>query len=65
MPDPLETLKEVKRIAERDAPIVVTGLKKTFSLEALSVLLQSAGLRAISLKDAEALKCHVAVSVRS
>jgi demethylmenaquinone methyltransferase/2-methoxy-6-polyprenyl-1,4-benzoquinol methylase len=65
MPDPLETLKEIKRIAERDAPIVVTGLKKTFSLEALSALLQSAGLRAISLKDAEALKCNVAVSARS
>jgi demethylmenaquinone methyltransferase/2-methoxy-6-polyprenyl-1,4-benzoquinol methylase len=65
MPDPLETLKEIKRIAERDAPIVVTGLKKTFSLGALSALLQSAGLRVISLKDAEALKCHISVSARS
>jgi demethylmenaquinone methyltransferase/2-methoxy-6-polyprenyl-1,4-benzoquinol methylase len=65
LPDPLETLKEIKRIAERDAPIVVTGLKKAFSLEALRALLQSAGLRVISLKDAEALKCHIAVSVQS
>jgi ubiquinone/menaquinone biosynthesis C-methylase UbiE len=65
LPDPLETLKEVKRIAERDAPIVVTGLKKAFSLDAFSELLQSAGLRVVSLKDADMLKCHVAVSVQS
>jgi ubiquinone/menaquinone biosynthesis C-methylase UbiE len=65
MPDPLETLKEIKRIAERDAPIVVTGLKKAFSLDAFSELLQSAGLRVVSLKEADALKCHVAVSARS
>ena len=65
MPDPLETLREIKRIPERDAPIVVTGLKKAFSLDAFSELLQSAGLRVVSLKEADALKCHVAVSVRS
>jgi len=65
LPDPLETLKEVKRIAESDAPIVVTGLKKAFSLEAFRGLLQSAGLRVVSLNDDDALKCHVAVSVRS
>jgi ubiquinone/menaquinone biosynthesis C-methylase UbiE len=65
LPDPLETLKEVKRITERDAPIVVTGLKKTFSLDAFSALLQNAGLRVVSLKDADMLKCHVAISVQS
>ena len=65
MPEPLETLKEVKRIAEHDAPIVVTGLKKAFSLDALNALLKSAGLRVVSLKDHDVLKCHVAVSVRS
>ena len=65
MPDPLETLREVKRIAERDASIVVTGLKKAFSLDAFRELLQSAGLRVVSLKDDDMLKCHIAVSVRS
>ena len=65
LPDPLETLKEIKRVAERDAPIVVTGLKKTFSLDGFRELLQSAGLRVVSLRDDDALKCHVAVSVRS
>jgi len=65
LPDPLETLKEIKRIAERDAPIVVTGLKKAFSLDAFRELLQNAGLRVVSLNDDDVLKCHVAVSVRS
>ena len=63
LPGPLETLKEIKRIAERDAPIVVTGLKKVFSLEAFRGLLQSAGLKVVSLNDDDALKCHIAVSV--
>lgn len=65
MPKPLETLSEIKRIAKLDAPVVVTGLKKAFSLEAFRELLQSAGLRVVSLNDDDVLKCHVAVSVRS
>jgi len=65
LPKPLETLKEIKRIAERDATIVVTCLKKAFSLGAFRELLQSAGLEVVSLKDNDVLKCHVAVSVRS
>jgi len=65
LPEPLETLKEVKRIVERDASIVVTGLKKAFSLDAFRELLQRAGLRVVSLKNDAVLKCHVAVSARS
>jgi ubiquinone/menaquinone biosynthesis C-methylase UbiE len=65
MPKPLETLKEIKRTAKHDASIVVTGLKKAFSLEAFGELLQQAGLRVVSLKDDNVLKCYVAVSVRS
>ena len=65
MPKPLETLKEIKRNAKRDASIVVTGLKKAFSLEAFRELLQNAGLQVVSLKDDDVLKCYVAVTVRS
>jgi ubiquinone/menaquinone biosynthesis C-methylase UbiE len=65
MPKPFETLSEMKRIAESGASIVVTGLKKAFSLEAFIVLLKNAGLQAISLKDTDALKCYVAVTVRN
>ncbi len=65
LPEPFETLKQVKQIAERDASIVVTCLKKAFPLNAFRELLQSAGLRVVSLKEDQLLKCHVAVSVRS
>jgi len=65
MPKPLETLNEIKRVAKLEASIVVTGLKKAFSLEAFRKLLQSAGLQLVSLEDADALKCYVATTVRN
>jgi ubiquinone/menaquinone biosynthesis C-methylase UbiE len=64
MPKPAETLLELKRAAKRDGAIVVSGLKKTFALEAFEHLLQQAGLRVVSLKDDAVLKCYVAVSVQ-
>jgi ubiquinone/menaquinone biosynthesis C-methylase UbiE len=65
MPKPLETLSELKRNAQRGAHVVVSGLKKAFSLENFSALLQEAGLQVVSLADAEALKCHVVVAVQN
>jgi ubiquinone/menaquinone biosynthesis C-methylase UbiE len=65
MPKPSETLMEIKRTAKHDAFIVITGLKKTFPLEAFGELLQQAGLRVVSLKDDDDLKCYVAVSLQS
>jgi ubiquinone/menaquinone biosynthesis C-methylase UbiE len=65
MPKPAETLNEIKRTAKHDGSIVVTGLKKTFSLEAFGELLQQAGLCVVSLKVDGTLKCYVAVSLRS
>ncbi len=63
MENPLETLKEIKRTAKPDAPIAVTGLKKAFSLKAFKELLRRAGLHAVYLEDADAVKCHVAICV--
>ena len=65
LPKPLDALKEFKRIVEGDAYIVVTGLKKTFSLEAFRGLLHKAGLQVVYLEDSDALKCHVAVTIQS
>jgi ubiquinone/menaquinone biosynthesis C-methylase UbiE len=65
MPKPAETLTELKRAAKRNGAIVVTGLKKAFSLKAFEALLQQAGLRVVSIKDDAALKCYVAVSVQN
>lgn len=64
MPSPSETLNEMKRVAKKDAVIVVTGLKKKFPKTDFEGLLQNAGLDAISLKG-NGLKCHVAVCIKS
>ncbi len=59
MPNPAETLTELKRCANPDASFVVTGLKVAVSLEKFGRLLNKAGLQATSLRDDEDLKCHV------
>jgi ubiquinone/menaquinone biosynthesis C-methylase UbiE len=65
MPKPMETLDNIKRTAKPGATIVVTGLKKAFSLEAFRALMQKAGLQVVYLEDSDALKCHVAVAMQS
>jgi malonyl-CoA O-methyltransferase len=65
MPKPLETLSEIKRNTKQGASIVVTGLKKAFSLEAFSALLQQAGLQVVYFEDANVLKCYVAVTAQN
>ena len=65
MPKPAETLNEIKRTAKHDGSIVVTGLKKAFSLKAFGDLLQQADLHVVFLRDDDVLKCYIAVSSRS
>ncbi len=62
LPKPLETLGEIKRNAQQTASIVVTGLKKAFSLIAFQGLLQDAGLQVFSIQAEDNLKCYVAVT---
>ncbi|MCX8153593.1 MAG: methyltransferase domain-containing protein [Candidatus Bathyarchaeota archaeon] len=64
MPAPLETLKEIKRVAVLGAQVVVTGLKKAFSLAVFRELLENAGLKTVSLMDEDKLKCYVAIGVQ-
>jgi ubiquinone/menaquinone biosynthesis C-methylase UbiE len=64
MPNPDRTLNEIKRIAETSAIIIVTGMKKAFTLKKFRSLLRNAGLRIVFL-DSEDLKCYVAVCVKS
>jgi ubiquinone/menaquinone biosynthesis C-methylase UbiE len=65
MPNPLVTLCEFKRNVEGGGYLVVSGLKKAFSLEAFQVLLQKAGLQVVHIERADALKCYVAVTTRN
>lgn len=61
VPDPLVTLREMKRVSKDRAFIVITGLKKEFSREAFVKLLQRAGLGVSVIESGGELKGHVAV----
>jgi len=66
MPNPEKTLAEVMRVAGKKAFIVVTGLKKNFSLESFEDLLRRLRLNVIEIRDGDSmLKCYVAVCVGS
>jgi ubiquinone/menaquinone biosynthesis C-methylase UbiE len=59
LPKPSETLKEIYRVACKGSSIVVTGLKKSFSITFLEQELERAGLRDVLVKDSEKLACYV------
>ena len=61
VPDPLVTLREMKRVSKDRAFIVATGLKKNFSREAFVKLLRKAGLGVSVIKSGGELKGHVVV----
>lgn len=61
MPNQRRTVQEVKRIAQSEASIVVTGLKKNFSESVFLKLLEGEGLKAKLLKTDDRLKCHIAI----
>jgi ubiquinone/menaquinone biosynthesis C-methylase UbiE len=63
MPNPAKTLKEVDRVTRNDEIIVVTGLKKKFSLRNFVRLLRKTGLSMIEIKN-ENLKCYVAICLK-
>ncbi len=62
MPKPEETLAELERVSKSGGSIVVTGLKKAFSIEEFSGLLERAGLAVVSMDTDQNLKCYVAVN---
>lgn len=64
IPKPVETLVEIRRAAKHDAQIVVSGLKAAIDLEVFSDLLQKAGLVVVSLRNEDALRCHVVTCVQ-
>jgi len=61
VPDPLVTLREMKRVSKNRAFFVVSGLKKRFSREAFVELLQRARLEVSVIESSGELKGHVAV----
>jgi len=61
MPKPLETLNQLKLVAKSGGMVVVTGLKKVFSLDEFMDILENSGLNIVSFIDNEDLNCYVAV----
>jgi len=61
MPRPSQTLDEIKRVAKRDAKLVITGLKKAFNQQQFTKLLETAWLEINLLKMDEAQREYIAV----
>jgi ubiquinone/menaquinone biosynthesis C-methylase UbiE len=61
LPRPKETLKELGRVLKCKGKIVVTGLKKAFSLDAFMDILEDCELNLTTFIDDEKINCYVAV----
>ena len=64
-PNALLTLEEIKRVGKNQAVIVTTGLKKQFTQESFTNLLQQAKLNIKALKTNEKLKGYVVICTKS
>lgn len=58
-PDPARTLEEVKRIARKGASIILTALKKEFTLDSAKQLLRNVGLGIETLNTDNGLKDYI------
>ncbi len=61
MPKPLETIKGLVCVAKLGGRVVVTGLKKAFSLNLFLDILEDSGMKIVSFVDNEDLKCYVGI----
>ncbi len=61
MPKPTQTLGELKQVTKINAKIIVTGLKKFFSIEKFMDFLENSGLRIVTFVDDDPINCYIAV----
>lgn len=61
MPNPLETLKEMKRVGKSNAIFAVSGLRKAFTQEEFESMLKHASLRVAVLKLDGQMREYVSV----
>jgi ubiquinone/menaquinone biosynthesis C-methylase UbiE len=61
IPDFSMTLQELVRVAKKDATIVITGLKKTFSRKKFFKVLNNAGLKPLIIDTEDQVRDHIAV----
>jgi ubiquinone/menaquinone biosynthesis C-methylase UbiE len=60
MPKPLGTLDEFKRVTEVGARVVVTGLKKAFTLTEFMDIVEDCGLALAAFIDEQEINCYIA-----
>ena len=63
MPKPPKTMDKLKQVVKFGGRVVVTGLKKAFSLDQFMDVLENSGLKLAAFVDEEAVNCYVAVLV--
>ena len=61
MPEPLETLTQVKRVTRTKGKVVLTGLKKAFELQKFMDLIENSGLSLASFVDEDVINCYIAI----
>ena len=62
MPIPIDTIKEINRSAKKDSKIVITGLKRVFSLKDFLKILEKSGLKTIAIESGSDLKGYVTIN---
>ena len=62
MPSPIKTVTEIKLAAKSNGVIVLTGLKKVFSLKTINNILRKTGLKTIALETGSDLKDYVTIN---
>jgi demethylmenaquinone methyltransferase/2-methoxy-6-polyprenyl-1,4-benzoquinol methylase len=65
MPNPALTLREIMRVTKDCSKIVITGLKKAFSIDYFSWILKKSGFSFLLLDVSEDIKCYIAVCGKS
>ena len=60
MPNPTDTLNEITRVAKTNALMIVSGLKKNFTLSSFKMTLADSNLKQITIDSGENIKDHVA-----
>ena len=60
MPEPLRTLVEIVRVLKRDAPLIISSLKKGIGLNRFEALLHSANLKIVKVVVDENLRDYIA-----
>ncbi len=64
MPSPLNTLKEIKFTVKNDGHIVLTGLKKVFSLKMFRDIIKKSSLKTIAMDNDPDLKGFVTINIK-